>query len=264
LGGEGGVFVVGATHNALKVAANLREIAKRAEEYATRAAVNVTGKRIKQAEYDEMQRVFDRPTPYTLRSLYFKPQTKINRTAEVGFKDDSGGTPAKYFLTPEIEGLQRSAKRFERALRYYGILPEGWYVTPLSGAPEDAYGNVPGRFFVQVMSQLRTQLYAGYESRLGGETADRAKRRKSLVRQGFRLFAIRPGQRSHLAPGIYSADLFGANLTPVFAFVQQARYSKRFHFYDVARRVHRDHYRREFTVRFRALKQRFLAQGLRP
>jgi hypothetical protein len=252
------MFSLNVVTNALQVANNLREIAKRADEYATRAAINVTGKAIKEAEYAEIRRVFDRPTPYTLKSLYFSPAKKgMREAAEVGFKDDFGGTPAKDFLTPQVEGGSRNQKRFERALQYYGILPGGWYVTPLSGAPRDNYGNVPGRFFVQVMSQLRTQLYSGYESRLGGAENDPRKRVKSLQRQQFRLFAVSPNARSHLKPGIYSADLIGRNLTPVFAFVQGVGYRPRFDFYGLARSVFDQRFKREYTQRFDALLKRF-------
>jgi hypothetical protein len=245
--------------NAKDVIKRFGDIARRADEYALRGAVNVAGKHAKNEVYKLMPSVFDRPTPYTLRSLYFDPLTKTNSQAVVGFKSETsgGGPPAHKYLNPHVYGGGRGAKRFEKALQAYGILPEGWYAVPGAGAPIDAFGNVPGRFIVTLLSQLRIQLFSGYDSMLGGSTNDPAKRRKSLARQGFRLFAIPPGVGGKLHPGIYAADLFGPNISCVFKFVQRPTYNVVFKFYDFAQTKFNERFRTEYPKRLADLIERF-------
>src|SRR2546425_1644501 len=76
--------------------------------YATAQAINETAKAVVADEYHEMVDVFDRPTPYTLNSLYRLTATKDNLRAIVALKDNpSGGTPADKYLNPQIHGGSR-------------------------------------------------------------------------------------------------------------------------------------------------------------
>ncbi len=151
----------------------------------------------------------------------------------------------------------------ERSLQAAGLLPEGWFAVPGQGMPLDPYGNIESGPLRKLLSQLRAQRNIGIESRTGGKDNDGTKRARSLERQGFRVFAIKPGDRSHLTPGVYSADLFGRNLTPLLIFVESVSYSDRLKFYEIAKRVFAQTFRREFDARFTALLARFRSEGLR-
>jgi hypothetical protein len=245
------------------VTRQMTDLTKRVLPYATRTALNVTGKAIKEAERQTILKVFEAPTPGTVDSVYFKSADKADMRAWVWIKDEwkTGRAPIRWML-PQIEGGRRNLKAFEQSLQYVGAMPKGWHAIPGKGAVLDRYGNVSRGLIRQILSQLRAQRVSGFESRIGGYTNDPAKRVKSLQRQGFRVFAL-PKGRGGLPPGIYSADLFGRNLNVLFVYVQGSTYRARFPFYDVARRVSDTRLSKEFHRSFNQLAARFSREGLR-
>ncbi|WP_246797466.1 hypothetical protein [Burkholderia perseverans] len=75
--------------------------------FAASVALNKTANVAKQALADEMCDVFDRPTPYTLRSLRVRRATKRQLVARVGFIDESfKGTPASVIGTRTCMRIQ--------------------------------------------------------------------------------------------------------------------------------------------------------------
>lgn len=198
------------------------------------AAVTRTALAVRDAQRAEMRRVFDRPTPYTLNSIFVTPATAQSPSAVVYVKDDraGSGTPATKYLLPQVQGGARGAKRLEVALRAIGALPAGHFVVPGAGARLDAYGNVSRGQIIQVLSQLRITLTAGYTRNMSfNKTKAIAAQRKA----GGRFFIVKPG--SSLKPGVYQREFLGRNVTPVFVFVARAAYRPRFDFDGVARRV---------------------------
>jgi hypothetical protein len=181
-----------------------------------------------------MPRMLDRPTPWTINSLFAKPATAARLQAEVNFKDDrattNGGTPATYYLLPQVEGGPRRAKRLEVALRAVGALPPGYFAVPAAGAKLDAYGNVTRGQIVQILSQLRIQLVAGSNRNMSFDARGQIAAQR---RAGGRFFLRRPGQGDG-QPGIYQRELIGRNVTPVFVFVRSVRYRRRFDFYGMS------------------------------
>ena len=108
----------------------------------------------------EMVRVFDRPTTYTLRSMYVKPAKKnMSRIyAETGFIDYAGkGNPAAKYIRPEVEGGKRQLKGFELRLKAAGILPSGYYTAPGNGAKLNQYGNISQGTIQQILSYCKAQ-----------------------------------------------------------------------------------------------------------
>ena len=180
----------------------------------------------------EMARVFDRPTPYTLNSLFVRPATAANPSAVVGVKDDSAlATPPAKVLGAEVRGGARRQKRLEVALRMAGHMPAGWYVVPGAGAKLDAYGNWSRGQIIQVLSQLRITLTAGYTRNMSWTP------RKAIAAQrraGGRYFVRPVGKR---APGVYQREFSGNTVTPVALFVSRAVYTRRLPFDDIARQV---------------------------
>jgi hypothetical protein len=89
----------------------------------------------------EMERVFDRPKPFTIRGFYARLGTKRDPHGEILARSyASKGTPAGKYLLPETLGGARNLKRFERALGYQ--TGEAEFTIPGRGAKLDKYGNL--------------------------------------------------------------------------------------------------------------------------
>jgi len=121
---------------------NVRDVLRTLENqqrqipFAISLAINKTAQSVKRAEYDEMRRVFDRPTPFTLNSLFMAPSTKRKLEASVWLKGYADkGTAATTYIGPQIWGGERKLKRAERLLRRGHLAPGG-------AAKVDAYGNL--------------------------------------------------------------------------------------------------------------------------
>lgn len=177
----------------------------------------------------EMERKFDRPTPWVMRGPYVVPARDGDQfagvEARVAWREFGGkGVPAEKSLRAQIEGGPRALKGFERLIG----LPSNRVAVPGKWAPLDAYGNIPGSFIVQVLSDLRLFGEVGF-------TANRVSRREAKRRPGFkprasRFFIIRPGAEDRqLPPGIYRvAREMGSAPLLVIAFVRAANYRARF------------------------------------
>lgn len=180
----------------------------------------------------EMQHTFDRPTAYALNGTFLKAATKQNLEARVWVKDNPSGkgTPADRFLLPQIYGGARGQKGMERLLQRNGLMPSGWFVVPAAGAQLDGNGNVKRGQIVQILSQLKLQRGAGFESRATGS----ARSNRTIARQGVTYFAI-PRARRGLQPGIYLKRAFahGSAIKPVFLFVRSVKYRPRLKFFEV-------------------------------
>jgi hypothetical protein len=225
--------------------------------YATAVALTRTAQDVRTELKAEMRRVFDRPTAYTLNSLFLSAARRDKLTAEVWVKDDRAGSgvPATRYLLPNITGGQRGMKGFEKALQAHGYMPNGMRAVPASAIKLDSYGNVPRGTMVQILSQLRVQMTAGYESR-----ASHSKRSKRTVRkQGVVYFAL-PKAEGKLKPGIYARHTFamGSAVKPMFIFVSRASYKDRFQFKRVseaeAQRAFPRHFETEFSKALRSAR----------
>lgn len=202
----------------------------------TRTAVEV-----RDAIKAELPRVFDRPTPYTMNSLFVRPATADRLVAETYFKDETTqqGIPATKYLLPNVVGGGRALKRFEVALKMTGRLPAGWQVVPGAGAKLDVFGNMSRGQIIQILSQLRITLTAGHDRNL---PFDARKQIRAQRKAGGRFFVIPPGKKG-AAPGIYQREFTGRNITPVVIFVRATSYRARFDFHGIARRVAEDRLR---------------------
>jgi hypothetical protein len=186
----------------------------------------------------EMNKVFDRPTPWVINGPYVVPARdgdQFNGTeARVAWREFGGkGVPAEKILNAQIEGGQRRLKKFERLIG----LPPNRVAVPGKWAPIDAYGNLSGPFIVQVLSDLRLFGETGY---IANRVSKRdAKRRPGARPRAARFFIIRPGSEDRqLPPGIYrntrGTGLYGAGSNGgkapllVIAFVRAANYRARF------------------------------------
>lgn len=154
----------------------------------------------------EMGRIFDRPTPFILKSLYVESATKSNLVSEVGVKFD-----AVKHLTPQVFGGTRSMKRSEKWLGHYWL--------PGKGAKLNKYGNVATGRIVQILSV--TQTHPDLYSRT---TARSRKRNKTLPKYFIAQKGLHPGvwQREGKR-GVKPILIFGTVPTyrPIFKFYEK-------------------------------------------
>jgi hypothetical protein len=217
-------------HNIAGVIARLNDIERRHVPFATALALTRTAQEVRKAEVEEMKRVFDRPTPFTLNSLYLKAATKADLTAKIWLKDISGR--AEHYLIPEIFGGARRLKGFERLLMRKGLLPPGWMAVPGAAAKLDAYGNISGGQMIQILSALKALGEQGYAA---NRTKASAKRRRGKQAE---LFVGRPGG-GRLPNGVWQRFRFahGSAIKPILIFIRGPRYQQRFDFFGVGKRV---------------------------
>jgi hypothetical protein len=217
--------------------------------FATAVAMTRTAKFALGEEVKEINKVFDRPTPYTQNSLFVRPATKRDLRATVEMRSFAGkGNPATRFLLPEIEGGARRMKGFENLLVRNGIMPAGYFAIPASGAPLDAYGNVPGSAITKILSQLQAS-----RDSTANEPATKRLLRNRKQRAG-RYFAVGVDERGPLKPGIYERlnSAFHGGIRAVFVFTRKPpRYAKRFGFYSVGEAAARGRFPLEFDLALR-------------
>lgn len=214
-----------------EVANQITELGRRGPIVAA-IALTRTGKDVQDAIKAEMRSVFDRPTTYAVNGTFLKSANRNRLEARVWVKDDpwGKGTPADRFLGPQIFGGSRGQKGMERMLQANGMMPQGWFAVPGAGAELDANGNVRRGQIRQVLSQLKVQHGAGYESRASGSQ----RSNRTIARQGVTYFVLPNGNKG-LLPGVYMKRKFahGTAIKPVFIFVQQTQYQKRLRFHEV-------------------------------
>lgn len=238
----------------------LTDLEKRQLPFALSQALNRTAEAAQRSATAALN-TFDRPTPFTLKSVYVKRTNKAQflsgLAADVYLRNEvTKGTPPVKYLEPEVIGGSRRRKRFERALTYAGLLGPNEYAMPGQFVKLNSYGNVSAGTITSILSQLKAS-----PDPLQNVTARSAKR---LRRQGKRLyFTPRPGSR--LPPGVYVR--FGPKTgkggdpraaRPVLLFVDgKPQYSKRYGFFEVVSKVHQ----RRFDQIFREQLSKALASA---
>jgi hypothetical protein len=218
--------------NIADVARQLSHLQKSQIPFATSLALTKIAPAVKAELQAEMGRVFDRPTRYTMGSVFSLVRKTV---AEIWLKDRGSGTPAGKYLLPQIIGGRRRQKRFERALEASGNLPRGWVVVPGAGTKLDAHGNISGAQIVQILSALRAFSNVGFSA---NRTARSRARRKSKLRDLFvsgPINAAPAANGGRLPFGVWERK--GGRIINILFFVRSATYGVRFNFYPVAKRV---------------------------
>lgn len=231
----------------IKARANIAEVVRAlgaAESqlpFAIAKTLTKTAQQVKAAEEGAIARSFDNPTPYTRRAVYMQSATKARAQARVWLKD---GNRPEHYLLPQIEGGTRPMKRFEQRLRMTGYMNATERAVPGKAVQLDAYGNVSRGQINKILSQLRTAVVQGDFSNASNSRRSRAKR--SVVeyfvskgagsqRQGWaHKKRVMFGQ--HLPRGIWERRIhaWGTSVRPVFLFVSDTKYSRRYDFFGVA------------------------------
>lgn len=122
--------------------------------FINKTAINETAKSQVNNERRAMNRVFNRPTRFTLNSLLVRPfATKRRQQARVWFKNQEGAS-RDHYLVPQVYGGTRGPTKFELKLRRAGILGSNEYVAPARTAPRDKHGNVPAGIYNKMAANL--------------------------------------------------------------------------------------------------------------
>jgi hypothetical protein len=212
-------------------------------------ALNDSAYAAMQVSAKNMAQVFDRPTPWVLRSVRYKKATTTKLEALVDFDawGNKTGVTAAHILQAEIYGGPRKLKRHETALQRAGVLPTGKAIVPGPAAKMDQYGNMSPAQIVQILSYFKSFGEQGYRANMRDGGKRLAKDNKKKGARGFVYFAIY-ARHGKLIPGIYQRFSFGAlgsSVKPIMYFVDIPKYKKRFDFYGVAERAAREEFARK-------------------
>jgi hypothetical protein len=196
--------------------------------YAAALALTRTAQQAQRDILAHMAFDFDRPTPYTLNSLFIKPATKTDLTADVYIKNEGVNkqTPATKYLGPEVYGGIRSTKRSENALQRMGLMRPGSYMVPARGMPLDQYGNVRGSQMTKILSAL------GANPERYSNVTVRSRTKAIAAGRNIDLFVGSPGG-GRLPTGVWQR--LKTRVKPLLIFVDRVPlYRQRLKFYEIA------------------------------
>lgn len=172
----------------------LDETGAREVPFAAARALTDTARDVETNTAKRLPKVFDRPTPFTLRGLFVKPARKARLVATVGFKDKQ----ADYLALQETGGTRRPKGRAlvvpaSARVNRYGNLPRGAVRRALA-RPDTFSGTVRGVAGIwQRTRRGGVRLLVAYEDRARYEPRlgfDDGARKTALARFG-RHFARR-------------------------------------------------------------------------
>ena len=224
------MFDLSFEHNIREVEDMLRHVEKWMVPYAASTALSRTAYEAAQAEGQKSGGVFDRPTPFTRKSVLYRKATADNLTYRIFVRDEASrsGTPPALYLRPQVKGGPRRPKPFELLLRRAGVMHPDEFAIPAIGIKRNAYGNLPASVISKIVSQLGARRDA-----LQNTTARSRKRSKG--RGGVVYFVPDESHRRSLPRGVYER-LSGRKFRLVLLFVSGApRYRKRYDFGQAAR-----------------------------
>ena len=239
------MLTVTRTGSAASISADIRQLVDVRVPVAVAKALTFTAQKAQASILAEMQQAFaGGPTAYTRNSTRIVPASPAKLEARVAVKDQTtnGGNLPEDYLFPQVYGGARKEKRFERLLRFSGLLQPNERAVLGDLAPRDARGNY-------AVGQLRTLLRSVQGARREGAGGKQLGSKATRVRRD--VFVGTPGKPGSL-PGIYrrvrKAD--GVALQPLLVFVKkQPRYTQRLDFEGIARATAL----REFPATFQRL-----------
>lgn len=198
--------------------------------FATALALNNTAQLVKAEIEREMSSVFDRPTKWTLNSMFLTPAKKAKLEASVWVKDKAAGknVPPAQWMLPGVEGGTRQEKASESSLRAFGALPTGKYIMPGKGVKLDRFGNISRGTMSKVLASVKS---GGAQPVKSSKTA--RKNKYFVLGRGSNAVGIaeRTSKRS---------------IKMVLAFGSRPSYSRRLDFYGIGQRVADKHLVSEF------------------
>ena len=228
-----------------------KEIKKQEKNFKYSAAIALT-KTAKIAQKNviaELPKVFDRPTPWTLRGTFVLPAKPTKIETKVAFKDDraiptlgqKGGTAAANYIKWQVEGGTRQQKGIERKLVALGILEKDEAVVPGDAVRLNRYGNMTRATLSKIIAQVAAGKGQGISEGFGQATTKTGRKR----------YFYDPNIRPRAIYERYGRG--GKRIRPVLYFIKLPKYKKRLPFNDIVTKTFDreldDEFDRQFNFR---------------
>lgn len=215
-----------------RIIQEIRDIPARVVPLAASTGLTRSAQAAQKAIVQRLPQVFDRPTAYTLNSTFIRAATAKTLEARVAVKDAArnNGTLPEDYLLPAVLGGGRKEKRFERAMRYAGILQRGERAVLGQAAPLDGSGNLRRGEIQRILTATRSA-FDPYQRK-----TDSRRSRKNARNAPY--FAGRVG-RGRGPWGVWRRE--GRALRPVLIFVRKLpQYRARLDFEGIAEAAARE------------------------
>ena len=194
--------------------------------FAAAISLTKTAKLAQKEVINQMPKVFDRPTPWTLRGTYIQPAKPTNLETKVAFKDDraiptlggKGGTAAANYIKWQVEGGTRQQKGIERKLLALGILGKDEAVVPGDAVRLNRYGNMTRASLSKIIAQVAAARGQGISEGYGQATTQVGKKK----------YFYDPNIRPRAIYERYGRK--GAKIRPVLFIIKRPTYKKRLDF----------------------------------
>lgn len=228
------------SRSASTVAAEIRALTATTVPQVVAKALTFTVQKAQSAVVGQMPKVFaGGATRYTLQATRIEPATAQDLSARLAVKDrtSNNGTLPEDFLFPQVFGGARKEKRFERAMRYAGLLQGRERVVLGEYAPVDSYGNLKRGEIQRILTATRSS-FDPYQNKTAS-----AKSKRNAKKAPY--FAARIGRTW----GVWKRDT-RSEVVPILIFVTKPpTYRPRLDFEGIARATAQ----REFEPTFRRL-----------
>jgi len=187
---------------------------------------------------------FDRPTKYTLNSMFSQSANKRTRTASFGLKDNamlqkSGGYSPADILGHHFNGGHSKFARYEQAFRRIGMLALDEDIVPGTNLRElNQYGGVPPSLIIKLIAYFNGFGEQGFMANTTQAGRDKLANRTDKNTKGRRaskyakingVVYFYANGRDHLHRGIWAkTGIHGSDIRPILMFVKRGVYRKRF------------------------------------
>lgn len=215
-------------HDIDELRARLSRIDPKKWNKAIKYAAKETAFYVRNKVRKEMPAYIDRPTQYTLNSIYVNTGTDKN-DAIVQWRQSKSNNSGGRYLRPIAHAENRHQKGFEKFLQFQGFMQRGYVAIPTKDAPVDSYGNIPSVYIRRVMRTL----YRNPDGLKGG----RSNSTLFVVPNWNKGKGLMPGIYERRQTGFKGNGFNGTAVRRLFTFLPQARYRKSFPFYVIAQRA---------------------------
>ncbi len=212
--------------------------------FAAAVALTKTAKQGAESMRSAFKNEFDRPTGYTINSLFSSSANKRSLTAAFGLKDQamiskSGGNTPANTLAHHFTGGQSRMARYELAFRKLGMLGFDEDIVPGYNLAElNQYGNIPVSLIVKLISYFGGFGEQGYKANTSSDKRaklakitdknSKGKKKSKYVTINGVVYFYANGS-DHLHRGVWAKKgIHGSDIRPILMFVKRANYSKRF------------------------------------
>jgi hypothetical protein len=207
-----------------------------------------------------LPRLIDRPTPFTMKSMFVFPAEKEDLRAAVGFKGEAGrvsrsqmgSITAHPSMAAQVFGGRRPLKASEKSLLSNGVTNSRKpYLIPSVGAKRDRYGNVTGAFMNKVLytGVKMGAASQGYHAPLNGRTREASKTGQFFVMR--KRFGRDP-------VGIFKNTGKRKPPIPVFFFASKADYKARIPFERIVMAAVNRNWLKRFNESFDVVAKKYL------